>query len=155
MQEKKDGASTSKRIHFGSISLSWVPQWPCQMIHCRKSWIAPNFFLGAPCMIRHLSQMIYKFSGRSMRKMLPPPNWVIDHQKRLHCCGFKSLQWPMCPRTKCALRSVFADAVCADAVSADARISGFTHPRIWVSAMDGRGAGTNPRRIPREAVMKK
>lgn len=36
-KEKKDGASTSKRIHFGSISLSWVPQRPCQMIHCRKS----------------------------------------------------------------------------------------------------------------------
>lgn len=32
----------------GSISglslLAGFPQWPCQMIHCRKSWIAPNFF---------------------------------------------------------------------------------------------------------------
>lgn len=33
-------------------------------------------------MIWHLSQMTYKSSGRSMRKMLPPPNGIIGHQRK-------------------------------------------------------------------------
>lgn len=72
-KEKRDGASTSKRIHCGPL-ISGVPQWPCQTIHCRNIWTAPNFF-GAPYMIWHLSQRIRRFSGRE--KCFHSYTWLL------------------------------------------------------------------------------
>ena len=109
-----------------SLLLAGFPKDLGKWFAAGKSELHPILILGAPYTIWHLSQMIYKSSGRSRRKTLPPPNWVTDHPKRLHGCGFKSLRWSMCPRTnfKDSLQSIFKDAL-----SVDVHTPGFWYPR--------------------------
>lgn len=98
------------------LLLAGFPKGLGKWFSAGESELHPIFFLGAPYTIWHLSQMIYKSSGRSRRKMLPPPNWVTDHPNRLYGCGFKSLRWSMCPRTnfKNSLQSIFKDVLSVD-----------------------------------------
>lgn len=73
-----------------------APQWPCQVTHCRKLWIAPNFFRSTLHYITFLTDNIQVLRQVYEKKS---SHRQTEHQKRLYSHGFKSLQWFLCLRT--------------------------------------------------------